>query len=60
MLSWEELVEIRNLFERGWSIKAIAEHVGKDRKTVRRYLTDPDAKPGVRKPVAKAVDPYAQ
>jgi transposase len=58
MLSWEELVEIRNLFERGWSIKAIAEHVGKDRKTVRRYLIDPDARPGVRKPVTKAVDPY--
>lgn len=58
MLSWEEFVEIRNLKQRGWSIKAIAEHVGKDRKTVRRYLNDPDAKPGVRRPVDRAIDPY--
>jgi transposase len=59
MLSWEEFVELRNLHERGWSISAIARHLGKDRKTVRRYLADPDARPGVRKPADRLLDPYA-
>jgi transposase len=47
MLSWEEFLELRNLYERGWSISAIARHLGKDRKTIRRYLTGHDARPGV-------------
>ena len=38
-------MELRNLHERGWSVSAIARHLGKDRKTVRRYLADPDARP---------------
>jgi transposase len=59
MLSWEEFVELRNLHERGWSISAIARHLGKDRKTVRRYLADPDARPGVRKAADRLLDPYA-
>jgi transposase len=59
MLSWEEFVELRNLYERGWSISAIARHLGKDRKTVRRYLTDPQARPGVRKPAGRLLDGYA-
>jgi transposase len=59
MLCWEEFVELRNLHERGWSVSAIARHLGKDRKTIRRYLTDPDARPGVRKPTGKLIDPYA-
>jgi transposase len=59
MLCWEEFVELRSLHERGWSVSAIARHLGKDRKTVRRYLADPDARPGVRKPAGKLLDPYA-
>ena len=59
MLCWEEFVELRNLRERGWSVSAIARHLDKDRKTVRRYLADPDARPGVRKPTGKLIDPYA-
>ncbi len=59
MLCWEEFVELRNLHERGWSVSAIARHLGKDRKTVRRYLADPDARPGVRKPAGRLLDPYA-
>ncbi|HXF72883.1 MAG TPA: helix-turn-helix domain-containing protein, partial [Actinomycetota bacterium] len=35
MLAWEEYVELRNLIERGWSVSAIARHLGRDRKTVR-------------------------
>lgn len=39
MLSWEEDVEAHALRARGWSISAIARHLGKDRKTVRSYLS---------------------
>ena len=38
MLSGDEDLEINALKKRGWSISAIARHVGHDRKTVRGYL----------------------
>lgn len=38
MLTQEDDVDIHALRKRGWSISAIARHVGKDRKTVRTYL----------------------
>jgi transposase len=38
MLSREDDVEAHALRARGWSISAIARHLGKDRKTVRAYL----------------------
>ena len=47
MLTAEEDVEITSLRKRGWSISAIARHVGRDRKTVRAYLSD-EREPGVR------------
>jgi transposase len=47
MLSPEEDVEIASLRKRGWSISAIARHVGHDRKTVRAYLSG-ERGPGVR------------
>ena len=39
MLTPEEDVEITSLKARGWTISAIARHVGHDRKTVRAYLS---------------------
>lgn len=51
MLTPEEDVEIIALAKRGWSISAIARHVGRDRKTVRAYLRG-DRTPGVRRRVA--------
>ncbi|MCY4517919.1 MAG: hypothetical protein OXB99_11845 [Acidimicrobiaceae bacterium] len=39
MLTPEEDVEITSLRKRGWSISAIARHTGRDRKTVRAYLS---------------------
>jgi hypothetical protein len=33
---------------RGWSISAVGRHVGRDRKTIRCYLSDPEARPGER------------
>jgi transposase len=38
MLTQEDDVDIHALRRRGWSISAIARHVGRDRKTVRVYL----------------------
>jgi transposase len=55
MLTWEDDVEVHALRKRGWSISAIARHVGRDRKTVRAYLNG-DRSPGVR---VRAVDPFA-
>jgi len=39
MLTPEEDMEISSLRKRGWSISAIARHTGRDRKTVRAYLS---------------------
>jgi transposase len=60
MLAWEEYVELRNLIERGWSVSAIARHLGRDRKTVRRWLGDPEAVPGGRKAGTTLIDPFAR
>lgn len=47
MLTHGEDVEAHALKERGWSISAIATHLGRDRKTIRAYLNG-DRVPGVR------------
>ncbi len=47
MLTPEEDVEITSLRKRGWSISAIARHVGHNRKTARGYLSG-GRQPGVR------------
>ncbi len=54
MLTHGEDVEVHALKERGWSITAIANHLGHDRKTIRAYLNG-DRVPGVR--VRCAPDP---
>lgn len=38
MLSLEEDVEAQALRDQGWSISAIARHLGRDRKTIRSYV----------------------
>jgi transposase len=48
MLTEEEFVEATALRRRGWSISAIARHLGRDRKTVRAYLRG-ERQPGVRR-----------
>jgi transposase len=47
LLSWEADVEIYALRARGWTVSAIARHVGADRKTIRAYLSGART-PGVR------------
>jgi transposase len=49
MLTQGESVEAHALRERGWSVSAIARHLGRDRKTVRAYLSG-RREPGKREP----------
>ena len=51
MLTQEEDVEIHALAKRGWTISENARHIGRDRKTVRAYLS------GVRQPGVRVVEP---
>ena len=55
MLAQEESVEVHALRKRGWSISAIARHVGRDRKTVRAHLSGEHV-PGWRRPAES--DPF--
>lgn len=57
MLTQGESVEAHALGERGWSVSAIARHLGRDRKTVRAYLSG-EREPGRRKPAGP--DPFAR
>jgi len=59
MLTWEEELEAEALFKRGWTISAIARHLGRDRKTVRAYVSGKRT-PGVRRRSTPEVfDPFA-
>jgi transposase len=49
MLTWENCVEAQALRTKGWSISAIATHLGHDRKTIRAYLNG-ERRPGERNP----------
>ena len=53
MMSQGEDVEAYALIERGWSVVAIARHLGRDPKTIRGYLS------GERVPLDRAGSPYA-
>jgi len=55
MLTQEEDVEIHALRKQGWTISKIARHTGRDRKTIRAYLSG-ESEPGVR--AAVEPDPF--
>ena len=57
MLTWEEDVTAHALHKRGWTISAIARHLGRDRKTIRGYLTGKQT-PGVRLPAPDLFAPF--
>jgi transposase len=60
VLSWEADVEAHALRAQGWTISAIARHLGVDRKTVRAYLTGART-PGVRvRTVPEVIDPFVE
>ncbi len=56
MFSVGEDVEAFALSKRGWSVSAIARHLGRERKTVRSYLAG-ERSPGVRS--SSVPDPLA-
>lgn len=59
MLTQGDDVEVHALAGRGWSISAIARHLGRDRKTVRAYVRG-DRRPGVRRSaVPDPLEPFA-
>lgn len=55
MISQEEDVDAHALRSQGWTITAIANHLGRDRKTIRAYLNG-ERVPGQRQ--GTAVDPF--
>jgi hypothetical protein len=57
MLTWENDVEASALRNQGWTISAIARHLGHDRKTIRDYL-DGKRTPGER--AGSAPDPFEE
>jgi transposase len=60
MLTQGESVEAHALRQRGWSVSAIARHLGADRKTVRAYLNG-DRVPGQRRPAGPdRFGPYSE
>ena len=50
-------MEVHALKERGWSITAIANHLGRDRKTIRAYLNG-ERVPGVRRSAPDPLEPF--
>ncbi|HEV8561185.1 MAG TPA: IS21 family transposase [Actinophytocola sp.] len=60
MLCLEDEVEAHSLRRRGWSISAIARHLGHDRKTIRAYLSG-ERVPGRRQRRApNLIDPFVE
>lgn len=57
MLTWENDVEATALRKQGWTISAIARHLGHDRKTIRDYLEGRRV-PGER--ASSGPDPFAE
>ncbi|MBU1802992.1 MAG: hypothetical protein KKA97_12305 [Actinobacteria bacterium] len=55
MLTREEDIDAHALRRQGWTISAIARHLGRDRKTIRAYLND-ERVAGERKPAED--DPF--
>ena len=55
MLTQEEDVDAHALRRRGWSISAIARHLGKDRKTIRAAYLNGERTAGVRAPAGPDV-----
>jgi hypothetical protein len=57
MLTWGDDVEVHALHERGWSIMAIARHLGRDPKTIRAYVRG-ERTPGRRRSAPDPLGPF--
>ncbi len=58
MLTREDDIDVHALRRRGWTISAIARHLGRDRKTIRAYLSGREAGARVRS-FLDSFDPFA-
>ena len=59
MLTREDDIDVHALRRQGWTISAIARHLGRDRKTIRAYLAGRQA--GVRAPaLPDGFDPFVE
>ncbi|MER6048547.1 transcriptional regulator [Streptomyces sp. NPDC001793] len=59
MLTREEDVDAHALRRRGWTISAIARHLGRDRKTIRAYLNG-EVEPGQRRQAPDGFVPFLE
>ncbi len=59
MLTWEEDVDAHALRRQGWTISAIARHLGRDRQTIRDYLNGKKV-PGQRRQAPDAFVPFLE
>jgi transposase len=59
MLTLEEDVDAHALRRQGWTISAIARHLGRDRKTIRAYLNGEQV-PGQRRQSPDAFVPFLE
>ncbi|MFF4401986.1 IS21 family transposase [Streptomyces sp. NPDC001480] len=59
MLTLEEDVDAHALRRQGWTISAIARHLGRDRKTIRAYLNG-EITPGQRRQPPDAFTPFVE
>ncbi|MGX4695264.1 terminase gpP N-terminus-related DNA-binding protein [Streptomyces sp. JNUCC 63] len=59
MLTLEEDVNAHALRRQGWTISAIARHLGRDRKTIRAYLNG-EITPGQRRQPPDAFAPFVE
>jgi transposase len=57
MITWENDVEAAALRSQGWTVSAIARHLGRDRKTIQAYLNG-ERTPGVR--ARSTPDPFEE
>jgi transposase len=58
MLTREDDIDAHALSRQGWTISAIARHLGRDRKTIRAYLNG-EREPGVRAGATSVFDAFA-
>ncbi|GAA4980070.1 hypothetical protein WHI96_25400 [Pseudonocardia tropica] len=59
MLTREDDVDAHALHRRGWTISAIARHLGHDRKTIRAYLNGERVAGQRKRAVPDWFDPFA-
>jgi len=58
MFTLEDFMNVRDLKQQGWSVSAIAQQLGIDRKTVRKYMLEALQPYRREHPAARKIDPF--